>query len=269
MDNTRIMIIFKPTQQCIEIAKTVSNYFKQLKIETESIWVDDFYRIENGLFDYIVIIGGDGTFLRLSRLLNKVSPLVLPIPCGRRLAFYENLDVNRIKNYLEMFLKGSYYIELIPRLIVEIEKLKEHVVNEVLISNVDQGRVGRYTVKIYSPSLSTQINIECDGVIVGPTPGSTAYNLSARGPFIDFSSFNIFVNFLNPVQLNIAPIVLPLMSRVEVIPESVSTIYADGERLLTKQGGVVKIYPSWNWIRVVRFKSPRDGLSDVLSKRIL
>jgi NAD+ kinase len=264
-----VLVIFKPSQKCIETARKTSDYLRRLGVEVETIWVDDFIRLENRSFPLIVLVGGDGTFLRFSRLTNGESPLILPIPCGRRLAFYEEIPLGELESYIDRVFHGDFYIEHLPRVKARVEKMELNALNEVLVANIDQGRVGSFKLTIHTPSTSTEVSVDCDGVIVGPSPGSSAYNLSARGPLIESTYPSIFINFLNPLQLNLAPVILPFLSRVRVEAATISSLYIDGDRITTIHDVPVEVSASWEWLRVIRFNTPRRGLFNVLAKRAL
>ncbi|WP_434731666.1 NAD(+)/NADH kinase [Thermogladius sp. KZ2Tp1] len=266
---TSALVIFKPSGSCIEVAKKLTDHLRRRGIEVESVWVDDLYRIEGREFPLIALVGGDGTFLRFSRLAGKTLGLVLPVPCGRRTAFYEDIKPEELGSFIDRFFVGDFSIEYLPRARVVVENREYNVLNEVVAVNVDQGRVGSFKLTIKTPSVSTEFEVESDGVIAGPSPGSSAYNLSARGPLIDFSHLGLFVNFLNPLQLNLTPIVLPFTSRVVIEPEVVSSVYVDGEKVSSVYNTPVEVTGSWEWLRVVRFRAPRGWILDVLAKRAL
>ncbi|AFK50993.1 ATP-NAD/AcoX kinase [Thermogladius calderae 1633] len=266
---TSALVIFKPSWSCIEVAKKLTDHLRRRGIEVESAWVDDLYRIEGKEFSLIALVGGDGTFLRFSRLAGKILGPIFPVPCGRRTAFYEEINPEELGSFVDRLFSGDFFIEYLPRARVVIENREYNALNEVMVVNVDQGRVGSFKLTIKTPSVSTELEVESDGVIVGPSPGSSAYNLSARGPLMDFSYLGLFVNFLNPLQLNLTPIVLPFTSKVVVEPEVVSSVYVDGEKVSSVYNTPVEATGSWEWLRVVRFRAPRGWILDVLAKRAL
>lgn len=264
---SKALIVYKPAPACMDVARAASSLLKSRGFEVSLYWVDDLIGGAIPGEALVLVVGGDGTLLRLSRLVKGRSPLILPLPCGRRLAFYEDVPSGDIGKALDMLFSGNFVVELLPRVKATIGRAEMLALNEVLVANVDQGRTGKFEIAIKAPGDLSEFLLEGDGVIVGPSPGSSAYNLSARGPLIYPSYPSIFVNFLNPIQLNLAPMVLPFVSEVEVRPKSASAVYVDGERVGTLSSDRLVVKPSLSWLRVVRFKNPRRGLLGVLSKR--
>jgi NAD+ kinase len=134
-----------------------------------------------------VSMGGDGTFLRVVRLLGTENVPVLGVNFGR-LGYLPDLVPDQVRVALTRFFDGQAVIESRCALSVDIaDRSKDGVVetnvalNEVVLEKIDFGHTVRLAISIDKESVLTY---SADGVIVATPTGSTAYNLSAGGPIL-------------------------------------------------------------------------------------
>ncbi|MEZ0394025.1 MAG: NAD(+)/NADH kinase [Desulfurococcaceae archaeon] len=266
----RALLVHKPSEDCAAKATSISRALRSRGVSVDVRWVDD--AIESGSAreaDVAILVGGDGTLLRFSRLGGKGLPLVLPYPCGRRLAFYEDLEGVEATELVERLVNGDFHVELMPRLEADVKGAKALALNEVLVVNENLGRTGSFSVKALAYPFETSLDVEADGVMVCSSPGSSAYNLSAGGPLVEPTSPAILVTFLSPVQLNVVPLVLHTLPHVEVRAMVPSRVYVDGELVSgLAQGEGISVKLSTSWLRVVRLGAGwRKRLERVLAGR--
>jgi len=134
--------------------------------------------------DAIVVFGGDGTMLNVSRRRGPYQIPVLGINMGRLgyLAEFSKKDMMPAVNSL---LRGRAVISERMMLQVCVFAGKESKIllalNDVVLSSTFMGRTGDVSVSIDKQPLTTLVG---DGVIVSTPTGSTAYSLSAGGPIM-------------------------------------------------------------------------------------
>lgn len=265
----KAMVVFKPSIQCLELAKSVSEALKSRGIGIFVKTVDDLYGSSLEGFDLIVSVGGDGTILRIAELVKSAySPPILPIPCGRRNIFYESIAGN-LGEAVARVLEGDFYVQEYYRLRCCVEGSCWEAFNEALIVSANPGKVTGFVIEVESTGVLSRYKFEGDGVIVSTAQGSTAYNLSARGPLVSSAHPSIIVTPLNPMELNLPPLVLPhALTKVKVSSRGYSTLYVDGEmKLALGRGEEVLISGSGSPVRLIRFSPASDMVSTIARNR--
>jgi NAD+ kinase len=267
---SKIALIYKPTLKCIEIVKELSNAFSARGCETLLFTVDDLLPAEVGNSQLVVVVGGDGTFLKASSVLQETSAFILPVHCGRRGAFYETISKSP-SEIVEEVLKGEFIVQYYPRLRACRGSDCRVFVNELAVTSIDQGKITGFSLVINTPGISSRLEFEGDGVLIASSPGSAAYNLSAGGPLVDAWNSLMIITPLNPMQLNLPSIVLPSFStRVRVSCRGFSSMFIDGERTATlTRGEEVIVSGSNSYLRVIRFKPRRDIVKNVIESRTI
>lgn len=264
------LIIYKPTDKCFEIARSFSNEFKKQGIQITVYTVNDIHFLGSEKYDLILSVGGDGTFLKVSRLLQKCPemPLILPYPCGRRNTFYESLSLS-IKDIVRNVLDGMFRIEFYPRLRVCVKETCMYFLNEIALININLGKIAKYDINIQSHGTNNSFSFEGDGVLVSSASGSAAYNLSAGGPLVDFTSNLMIFTPLNPLQRDLPSIVLPsILSKVEIYPKEASHMFIDGENMgIVERDVKILITGGSNYIRIIRFGYVRNLVKNILETR--
>ncbi len=263
-----VAVIYRPSRKCLDIARRIVEAFKKKGIDARSFWVDDILKNVIGTVDLVVAIGGDGTLLKISRLFQHIPPLVLPIPCGRRKAFYEDLDYD-LDEIVSLILNGEFYIEELERVKVTYDGSVFRVLNEAALISRDHGRVIESMIKITTPTFKTSLYIEGDGILIGPPSGSSAYHLSIGGSLLDYYVQGFFITPLNTMEMNIKPIILPALSRVQVkFTNGYAEVYIDGEKKdIITPGKEVTAELDYNGFRLIRFRGRRDYVREVFEKR--
>jgi NAD+ kinase len=134
-----------------------------------------------------VAMGGDGTFLRVVRLAWTEDVPVLGVNFGR-LGYLPDLVPDQVREALTRVFKGEAVIEARCALEVSItDRFQGDAVtsylalNEVVLEKIDFGHTVRLATFIDDEAVFTY---SADGVIIATPTGSTAYNLSARGPIL-------------------------------------------------------------------------------------
>jgi NAD+ kinase len=146
--------------------------------------------------DALVVLGGDGTFLRAARSVADVDVPILGINLGK-VGFLSKAEHQDLEAVLDLLEAGDYELE--PRLMLEIRILPArsgpggdiHIaLNEAAIVRGAHARVMHLVVDVGDSRVATWV---CDGVVVASPTGSTGYSFSAGGPILEPTSRNLVV----------------------------------------------------------------------------
>lgn len=266
---TNIILVYKPVSPCVSLAQKYHKILKKYPgVSVESIWVDDVKPGSLDKYDLIISIGGDGTLLRISWCLGDKPRFVLPIPCGRRTIFYEDLDNYSPEEIVEKLFSGNFFVDRAEKINVVFNTKSYYALNEVAILTNDFGKVLTTEIKILTPYNETTFNIEGDGVILSTSTGSSAYALSAGGSIIEPRIYGIFFTPVNPVNLNIKPMFIHMFSKIYVKPRGYVKVYIDGIDVDTlPPNTVIKLQQPNIYVRLIRIGIRRDMVRRVLGTR--
>lgn len=158
--------------------------------------------------DYVVSLGGDGTFLRAaSRVGGREIPIV-GVNMGR-LGFLADVLPSEIEEALDNIFAGEFDIEDHTAIAVEACGGRiagsPYALNDVAILKRDTASM--ISIRTYVDG-DFLVNYQADGLVVTTPTGSTAYNLSNGGPIIVPMSGNLCLTPVAPHSLNIRPVVI-------------------------------------------------------------
>jgi len=173
-----------------------------------------------GKTDLVVVLGGDGTLLSVTRGELGTTP-ILGINLGT-LGFLTENSVDNLFPMLHMAIEGKSPVESRERLEVQVDspgkpKVMRRALNDVVINKSALARMILLSVHVDGEFLS---RFRADGLIVATPTGSTAYNLSAGGPIIYPTVQVVLITPICPHTLTNRPIALPLSSEIEIRLES-------------------------------------------------
>ena len=203
---------------------------------------------------WIIVVGGDGTLLRTFQKLCRDDVTVMGIRAGRR-GFLLDVEPYEIEDRIKDFIEGKYRIYKYTRLDVRVGRRKlPCTLNDAVVvgkmAKVIRLNVFRDGERIYS--------IDGDGLIVSTTVGSTAYNLSAGGPIVDPGLDAVSLAPMNPVQIQLKPVVLPATSRIRIELRPASNeawLILDGQHVEdVYEGDIIDIEKSKTPAVMARFK---------------
>ncbi|KAJ1846282.1 NADH kinase pos5 [Coemansia sp. RSA 2708] len=186
--------------------------------------------------DFVVTLGGDGTFLHVSSLFPTQVPPIIPFSMGT-LGFLLPFNVSDFQNQLRRVIEGS--ATLLPRMRLMYAKysadgaLNErgllNITNEACIHRGTYPHLTTISCYLNDHLLTTSVG---DGIIVGTPTGSTAYSLSAGGPIVHPLVSSMIVAPVCPRSLSFRPLMLPSSSIVKLQVHRQSrgraTAYIDG-----------------------------------------
>ncbi|HUE58931.1 MAG TPA: NAD(+)/NADH kinase [Acidimicrobiales bacterium] len=150
--------------------------------------------------DLAVSLGGDGTMLRTVDLVSQEGVPVLGVNLGH-LGYLTAVEPEDLKPALSRFLRGDYLIESRMTLDISVSDGRDGTTSvfhrSALNDLVIQRLSGRHTVRAAVAVNTTPfLTFLADSIILATPTGSTAYNLSARGPI---ASPRARVQILTPV----------------------------------------------------------------------
>jgi len=222
--------------------------------------------------DLAVSLGGDGTMLRTIALASAHATLVLGVNLGR-LGYLTEVEPQGLEEALDRFLAGEYTVEERMTLDVEIERAgiprdeRGHpmVLNEAAVEKTVPGHTIRVNVSIAGRPFVTYA---ADGLLVATPTGSTAYNLSVRGPILSPGLRAIVLTPVSPHMLFDRPLVLEpdQWVRLDIVGPRAAMLVLDGQSAgELEPGDAVVCRPSASPARLVTF-GPRDFFSILRSR---
>ena len=176
-----------------ELVKILSEY----NVSAEKLDIDN---LKTG-YEFVFVIGGDGTILKAARFYAKTSTPIFGINLGR-LGFLSQSSKENLKVSVEKILKKEYHTE--SRIM--LQSGNRVALNDFVVKGTTTGRTSRFILKINGKFVCDYL---ADGIIVATPTGSTAYGLSAGGPVVS-PLLNAFVIVpICPHTLTARPIVVP------------------------------------------------------------
>jgi NAD+ kinase len=216
--------------------------------------------LQDGQFDLVVALGGDGTMLRAGHICAPLGIPLIGINHGH-FGFLIELDVDQWESHLPRLASGEYWHEERMMLQVQLRRGSETLgswdaLNEAMVG---RGRVVRpvhLATRLDGRPLTTYVS---DGLIVATPTGSTAYALAAGGPILPPTLRNIL---LVPVAAHLsvdrAIVVAEGASiEVELLRGDEAVLSVDGQPPVEMQlGDVVEARASQHTLTFLRFQEP-------------
>ncbi len=187
-----------------------------------------------GRADMIVVLGGDGTILRVVRELEGADTPIFGVNLGG-LGFLTSVRSQDMSGCVREILRGDYQLserQTIRAVLVREGKQQEvhRALNDVVVSRSAPSRIVRLKLSIDDEWLTEYV---CDGMIFATATGSTAYSLSAGGPIMLPTTRGFIVTPICPHALSNRSVIVGADSVVQC-----RAVSAVGELLLTVDGQV-------------------------------
>ena len=212
--------------------------------------------------DVLVVLGGDGTFLRAAMAVIEVDVPVIGINLGK-VGFLSKAEAGDMEMVLAAIADADYTIE--ERMAIEGRIVRaaattatltpafERLValNDIVVARGSLARVCRLDVAIDGSHLATFI---ADGLVVSTPTGSTGYSFSAGGPILDPGSRNLVVTPIAAYLSAIRSVVVgpSQVVRCTVVDAFEALVSVDGrEDLPLAVGDVVEVRALERPIRLV------------------
>ena len=185
-----------------------------------------------GELDLAVSLGGDGTMLRTVDLVSPAGVPVMGVNLGQ-LGYLTTVEPDGLLDALGRFLAGDYQVESRMTLDVVVSEaggktvLRRSALNDVVLQRPGGGHTVRVEMFLNGESFLT---FAADALIVATPTGSTAYNLSARGPIVSPRARAQVVTPVAPHMLFDRSLVLDASEEVAFTPigSGYSDVVVDG-----------------------------------------
>lgn len=288
MDFKKVGVLLRPNSPSLKkgflkLKKTFSREKIKTLVEDESGKMIDIKGVEIKKMaksvDLLISIGGDGTFLALSRKTFPYQKPILGINSGN-LGFLTETSLEEMEQAIGKILKGEYSVKkrmvIKAKIITATGKTQFYALNELVIKAREMSKITHLDLYIDKKFVNSYRG---DGLIVASPTGSTAYNLSASGPIVfPFAKNFIFTPIcshsfsqrplVTPTSFNDISIKIPLIGKETVVISDGQKNFPMGKK------SVLKIEKADAGIKVIHlessdfFKTLRDKLSwGVLSKK--
>ena len=166
--------------------------------------------------DFMLVLGGDGTFLSLARAIQNRAVPILGIHLGD-LGFLAKVTLKDLFYRLDQVAKNNYFVEdrsLIKSKIRKDDQTIEHVsLNDFVFANGESFRMLNTSVRVDDHFVG---NYKADGLIISTPTGSTAYSLSAGGPIVTPNVDSMIITPTSAHSLTSRPLVVPGHSKITV-----------------------------------------------------
>lgn len=194
----RIGFAYNPTnEEASELRERAAGWCRIRGIDQWASQASDLeaQRRELPSTDVLVVLGGDGTFLRATQAVAEIDVPILGINLGK-VGFLSKAEANELEPVLEQLIAGAYSIRErmgLTGVILPAGRPAEDAftaLNDIVVARGSLARVVRLDVTIDTSHLATFV---ADGLVIASPTGSTGYSFSAGGPILDPQSRNLVV----------------------------------------------------------------------------
>lgn len=208
--------------------------------------------------DLVVVLGGDGTFLRAAYMARDAGVPLLGVNLGR-LGFLSEVEEDALDGAVERLAAGRFDVE--ERMTLTVEVLDDSgarvgrswALNEASVERTVTQRLIVLEVLVGETSLA---HVPADAMIVATPTGSTAYAFSAGGPILSPLVDAILLTPVAPHSLFNRTIVIDPAESLSVRPVAdgnTCVVGLDGrESIEVPPGGLVRVARGEQPVRMVR-----------------
>ncbi|MCE5208632.1 MAG: NAD(+)/NADH kinase [Chloroflexi bacterium] len=217
-------------------------------------------KVEEGDFDVLVAVGGDGTMLRAGHLSAPVGLPILGINTGG-FGFLTEVKDGEWHEAFENLFAGAYRIE--KRMMLQVEHWRNDqllgswsALNEVVVTRGWDVRPIQLEATVDGFIVG---NFIADGLIVSTATGSTAYALAAGGPIMPPDLPHILIIPVAPHLSVDRAIILSQGASVKVTASTrqQAVFSVDGQHPIEiAPQDHIQAYPGKNMVSFIRFKDP-------------
>lgn len=203
--------------------------------------------------DCALVLGGDGTLLRVAREAAKKAIPVMGINLGT-LGFLAEVEINRMEDAISKLLAGEYTTE--ERMMLSgsvfhkgVTKGFSSALNDITINRSGSLQIIRFSIYVNNKLLC---KMKADGIILSTPTGSTGYNMSAGGPIASPDAQLLILTPICAHTLNARSIILRSEDVVEIVIDhgrddsilSVEASFDANEKTTMETGDSIRIMRS-------------------------
>ncbi|AJF62138.1 TPA: hypothetical protein HA239_06125 [Candidatus Woesearchaeota archaeon] len=181
--------------------------------------------------ELVIVVGGDGTFLRAGHFNDKIPMFGINPAPGEKEGFFMQADKNDFEEKIKKVLGGKYRLSKLQRLSVLIngKEIEELALNEVYIGDAKPYTMFNYFMKV---GKDTEYH-RSSGVLIGTASGSHAWLKSAEGKVMkkeergmQYASRELYKGRLTP-GYRLKSGILAEGEKIEIIPDMPAIVVAD------------------------------------------
>jgi len=215
---------------------------KGIKCWVHSSWDEAGAKNALGDSDLIVSVGGDGTILRVARIIFPLGIPVVGVNFGN-LGFMTELEAEEARDKLELIISGEGWID--ERAMLQARVISSghvfHALNDVVVGRGKFLRLINIDVSLNEDFFSSY---RADAIIIATSTGSTGYLLAANGPIMYPESRDIIMKAVCP-HLNMdQAIVLSPSTKIRL------RVYTNHDAIVSMDGQVEETLKSGDEIEV-------------------
>jgi len=223
-----IAIVLNPEKpEAIELVKTLVPHLRErgigVVIEHNAARATGFPQLSRDLkelasADFALVLGGDGTLLRASRMMAPAGVPMLGIRFGK-FGFLTDIEPADAEAAVNAVLDTHYQVEERTMLSAVVRRAgrtisESSALNDVVIGKGPLARMLRLETHVSNKYITTY---QADGLIIATPTGSTAYSLSAGGPLVTPDLNVMIVTPICPHTLNVRPLLVSSRETVKVL----------------------------------------------------
>lgn len=205
--------------------------------------------------DIILVLGGDGTLLGISKISAKLNIPVVGVNLGR-LGFLSEIEKESLKDDLDKLLSGNFKIQ--ERMMISAktrDKENECALNDIIITRENSlPKILEFDVYLDDEFVD---HFMADGIIISTPTGSTAYSLSAGGPIADPSMKIMIITPICPHKMYSRTIIVPNNKKITIKnrsqDDSCAIVATDGQLIgKIKSGETVVVTESKDSFKLIK-----------------
>ncbi|MBP3283891.1 MAG: NAD(+)/NADH kinase [Clostridia bacterium] len=181
---------------------------------------------KNQSYDFVISVGGDGTFLGTARKFMESGTPIVGVNLGN-LGYLTEISKEQVHDALAQILAGNYTVE--ERILLEAEFLgqKMYALNDIVVSRGIQTKLLELNLFFDGKFVD---RYRADGLILATPTGSTAYSLSSGGPIAEPALDVLLVTPICAHSLYQRPIIVRGDTEIRVETPGCMVV-ADGQEL--------------------------------------
>ncbi|MBQ0063477.1 MAG: NAD kinase [Prevotella sp.] len=215
-DNVEKLIsLLREKDSRLQIEKGLYEYLDSQSMDLRDV---DAVRGEDFSADYVISLGGDGTFLQAARYVGRKEIPIVGINTGH-LGFLADATIEDVATEFDMLMRGNCAIDrrTVIELVADCVTECPFALNDIAVLKRDTASMISLEISINGEYLATY---QADGLVVSTPTGSTAYSLAAGGPVVVPDSGTLTLTAVAPHSLNVRPVVVTDDSVIEIVVES-------------------------------------------------
>lgn len=218
-DNKNIALVYRSqTEPAVEMAKSLTKWLKDKSFkvftapEQKLIPGTEAMKTKTAWdkMAMVIVLGGDGTYLRAVRLLEGRQTPILGFNMGS-LGFLTAHIAEDTFKVVGDAINGKMILR--PRSMLHAQVLRKgkvrgdfHALNDVVIERGSNSQL--INTSIFSENFLVS-DVKADGLVISSPSGSTAYNLAAGGPILHPETRALVVTPVAPHSLTSRPLLFP------------------------------------------------------------